>query len=161
MILAATGHRPDKLNNEYNCDGPCTLYLRQQFCNIFEKYKPEKIISGMALGVDTVWALTAFSLNIPVIAAVPFEGQESIWPERSKQRYRMMIQHAAHVEYVCEPGYAPWKMQKRNEWMTDQADVLVAVWNGSKGGTANCVSYAEKINKNIELINPEGWKNEG
>lgn len=29
-------------------------------------------------------------------------------------------------------------MQKRNEYMVDLADKVVAVWDGSKGGTDNC-----------------------
>ena len=33
-------------------------------------------------------------------------------------------------------------------------DKLIAVWNGSNSGTANCVHYAESRGKNIIYINP-------
>lgn len=46
-------------------------------------------------------------------------------------------------------------MQKRNEYMTDNSDIVIAVWDGSKGGTANCVRYAKKLNKEIIVINPK------
>ena len=45
-------------------------------------------------------------------------------------------------------------MQKRNEYMVDLADRVIAVWDGSKGGTANCVKYAEKVGKEIIRIEP-------
>ena len=38
--------------------------------------------------------------------------------------------------------------------MVDNADKVIAVWDGSKGGTYNCVKYAEKQNKEIIVINP-------
>ena len=46
--------------------------------------------------------------------------------------------------------------------MVDLADRVIAVWDGSKGGTtffdllcfANCVKYAEKIGKKIIRIEP-------
>ena len=50
--------------------------------------------------------------------------------------------------------YNPWLMQKRNEYMVDLADRVIAVWNCSKGGTANCVKYAEKVGKEIIKIEP-------
>jgi uncharacterized phage-like protein YoqJ len=43
-------------------------------------------------------------------------------------------------------------MQIRNEWMVDRCDKLIAVWDGSKGGTGNCVDYAKSVNKDIFRI---------
>ena len=58
--------------------------------------------------------------------------------------------------YVCSRGgYAGWKMNYRNTWMVDRADAVLAVWDGSSGGTANCVNYARTINKPIRFINPQ------
>ncbi|PAD70641.1 hypothetical protein CHH83_02225 [Bacillus sp. 7586-K] len=45
-------------------------------------------------------------------------------------------------------------MQKRNEWMVDNSDYVIAVWDGTKGGTGNCVKYAQKQNKYITTIKP-------
>jgi len=46
-------------------------------------------------------------------------------------------------------------MQKRNEWMVDHSDYVIAVWDGSKGGTGNCVKYAIKQEKEILQLNPK------
>jgi uncharacterized phage-like protein YoqJ len=40
-------------------------------------------------------------------------------------------------------------MQRRNEWMVERADVILALWNGSSGGTANCVAYARQRGSRI------------
>jgi uncharacterized phage-like protein YoqJ len=44
-------------------------------------------------------------------------------------------------------GYASYKMQRRNEMMTDSVDKMVGVWDGTSGGTANCVRYIKKVGK--------------
>lgn len=43
-------------------------------------------------------------------------------------------------------------MQKRNEYMVDLADIVIAVWDGSASGTGNCVRYAERCGKQIIQI---------
>lgn len=58
------------------------------------------------------------------------------------------------MKLVSDEEYKPWLMQKRNEYMVDLADKVIAVWDGSKSGTANCVKYAEKTGKGIIRINP-------
>lgn len=56
-------------------------------------------------------------------------------------------------EYMV--SYYPEIMQKRNILVVDSVDKLLAVWNGTSGGTANCVSYARSCFKDIEIINPD------
>lgn len=160
MILAATGHRPNKLNNEYN-GGPVSEWIREKFHDLFDSfvYMPEKIISGMALGVDTIWAKFGLEVGVPVLAAIPFEGQEKAWPKSSQNQYWEILNNPRVSKYiVCDTGYASWKMQKRNIWMVDNCDKLVAVWDGSSGGTGNCVKYAESAGKEIIRINPRKYK---
>ena len=47
--------------------------------------------------------------------------------------------------------YHPAKMQKRNEFMVDNCDILIALWNGTSGGTKNCINYAKK-KENVQII---------
>jgi uncharacterized phage-like protein YoqJ len=119
--------------------------------------KPTKAISGMALGVDQWAANICNKLKIPLIAAIPFEGQEKMWPEKSKKVYQSLLQKASEKIVVCEGGYSAYKMQLRNEWMVNHCDILLAVWDGSKGGTGNCVDYAMKKigQERIVIINPK------
>lgn len=158
MILAGTGHRPDKLPNRitgYDLSNPTYRYIRKELIKIIKELEPEKIISGMALGFDQLLAQVSIDLHIPLIAAVPFVGQESIWPLHSKDIYKQLIEKAAEVMIVSQGGYSPSKMQIRNKWMVDQANAIVACFDGSRGGTANCVEYANSVKKQIIYINPQ------
>ncbi len=155
MIIAATGHRPDKLGGY---DPKIADQLMVLAAVTLRKLQSTEVISGMALGWDQAVAKAAVSCKIPFIAAVPFAGQELKWPQESQTTYRYLMQCAARVEIVCEGGYAPWKMQVRNQWMVDNADKMLALWDGSSGGTANCLKYAEKKQKPIENVWPDWVK---
>ena len=83
-VLAGTGHRPNKLNWEYDLKGAYSDYLRLGLEDCFKALVPRKIISGMALGFDQLLALAAIEHGIKVIAAVPCDNQEAIWPTKSQ-----------------------------------------------------------------------------
>ena len=154
MIVAFTGHRPDKLGG-YNLPNPIYNKVCQRIEAHLIELKPEKIISGMALGVDQWAANLARKLGIPFIAAIPFENQECKWPIKSQQIYQKLRKLAAEEVIVCEGAYAAYKMQVRNEWMVNHCDTLIAVYNGdTSGGTFNCVNYAQSLKKDIIFINP-------
>lgn len=44
-------------------------------------------------------------------------------------------------------------MQK-NEYMVDNFDYVIAVWNGKLSGIGNTVKYAKKKNVTVLLVNP-------
>lgn len=159
MRIAVTGHRPNKLNNEYNLNGPMSLWIKKKLYEVIEAEKPTQIISGMALGVDTIWALSAIEHKIPLLAAIPFEGQEKIWPQESKDLFNYILNHPETTKYIVSEGvYAPYKMQIRNKWMVDNCDVLVGVFDGTAGGTKNCVTYANSVNKKTIIIDPKDYR---
>lgn len=146
MIVCGTGHRPDKLlGYGYGAHHQLTLFAQ----STLREVGATKVISGMALGWDIALAAAAFTLRIPFVAAVPFDGQESKWPAESQENYRFIRSFACEIVHVCEAGYAAWKMQRRNEWMVDNADSVLALWDGSSGGTANCIKYAQSKDRPI------------
>lgn len=146
MIICGTGHRPDKLGG-YDVDSKEKLLTFAH--SSIKKLRPDRIITGMALGWDMALAYAADAEKIPFTAAIPFKGQEKMWPEGSQKFYHWLLEKADEVIYVCEEGYAVWKMQKRNEWMVDNCDTVLALWDGSAGGTGNCIVYANKVGKPI------------
>ena len=152
MIVCATGHRPNKLGG-YGLD--VKTKLEQLAFTWLEEHKPDKAISGMALGWDQAFARAAIELNIPLVAAIPFIGQEQAWPDSSQKEWKRLVDAAYEVVIVSEGGYAAWKMQKRNEWMVDTCDLVLALWDGSSGGTDNCVKYARTKSKSIHNL----WTN--
>jgi predicted Rossmann fold nucleotide-binding protein DprA/Smf involved in DNA uptake len=161
MIISATGHRSSKLNQEYNYKGPCTDYLKDRVRLIFKEKNPKQVISGMAIGFDTIVALVALELNIPVLAAVPFIGQERIWPKPSQDLYNEILNNSlTTINIVSKGGYTKAKFQIRDEFMVDRCNLLIACHNGTTGGTLNTIRYAQKINRDVIYINPNDWKKE-
>lgn len=157
MILGITGHRPDKLPNKatgYKLPNPTYKYVCQELEKHFIQLQPEKIISGMALGVDQWAAFIAYKLKIPFVAAVPFEGQEKKWPAESQLKYKQLLKLASEIIIVSPGGYGSGKLQTRNKWIVDYSHKLLATWDGSEGGTGNCVAYAESVKRQIIRIDP-------
>lgn len=138
MKTAFTGHRPDKLGG-YGIETSKKLVFFAR--EILKEYGVEHAIVGMALGWDISVAHACVLEGIPFTAAIPFEGQEIKWNQHDQKRYHMILAKAAEKVYVCMPGYAAWKLQRRNEWMVDNSESLIALWDGSYGGTANCITY--------------------
>lgn len=146
MIICGTGHRPNKL-------GGYTMAVENKQIKIAYDWlklnKPTKIISGMALGWDQAIARVGIDLSIPVVAALPFENHHAIWPHWQIERYTNLLAKCSEIKLVCEGGFEKWKMQKRNEWMVDNCDLVLALWNGSVGGTSNCIAYAKQLERPI------------
>mgnify|MGYP003392972328 CR=1 FL=1 len=155
MILAATGHRPDKL-------GGYGSIAYNKLVNLAEIYlknnKPKGIISGMALGWDQAWCEAGQRLKIPVTAAIPCDNMHHAWPDKSQEKFLWLLTECTDIKNVSPGPYAKWKMQKRNEWMVDNCDKIIALWNGSPGGTANCLKYA--LDQGKEATNLwKDWQN--
>ncbi len=150
MIFAATGHRPDKLGG-YSLS--VHLKLKSLALSYLSAERPKACISGMALGWDQAWACAALQLQIPLTCAVPFAGQERRWPTKTQLVYRNILQRADEVHVVSIGDYAVWKMQTRNVWMVDRCDRLIALWDGSTGGTFNCLQYAKGKCETVNLWN--------
>lgn len=74
----------------------------------------------------------------------------------SQAAFGFLMQRAAQVVIVSSGGYGVEKMQVRNEWMVDHCDLLVALWDGSSGGTGNCVRYARRVGRPTVNLWP-GW----
>ena len=117
-------------------------------------------ISGMAIGADQLFAEAVIHLKnnqypINLVAAIPFQGQESNWPESGQLRYNQILAWATQAVYVSDPGYSPAKMQVRNEWMVNNSEIVLALWDGKQsGGTWNCLQYARQCGRTIYQLNP-------
>jgi uncharacterized phage-like protein YoqJ len=138
-VVCVTGHRSDKLGG-YSVDAQKLLF--QVAVKVLSVEMPEMVYTGMALGWDQAIARACVKLDIPFVAAVPFKGQELRWNKHAQEIYHMLLKRAKLIQYVSPGGYEPRKMHIRNEWMVDRSEKVLAIWNGSEGGTHNCVKYA-------------------
>ena len=161
LILAVTGHRPDKLGGY--CWTCTSRYIARRMEQELRALKPDEAITGMALGVDQWFGWLCVKLGIPFTAAVPFEGQEARWPRaETRENYHRLLSHAKRVEIVThlspeqrrQKSLIDKAMRDRNSWMVARCDRLLAVWDGSAGGTGNCVREAYRVGRPITQINP-------
>ena len=159
-----TGHRPNKL---YGYDLGNSKYqvlahkLARVIYSLHVKYGVDTFISGGALGFDTVAFFSVQyvkSKGYPVknVLAIPFKGQEGRWNVESVDRYNRMLKLADEVIYVdTVNGYRgnysiAKKLDIRNHYMVDNAKYIITAYDGSgKGGTYNCIKYAESHHKKI------------
>lgn len=152
MIVAGTGHR---LQGVYH--GRTKRELRWYARESIVAWQPDLVISGMALGWDQAVALAAIDLGLPFMAILPFEGMESRWEPDTRAEFKWIRERAAS-ELVMRPAYCPESYDERNEAMVDRADVMLALWDGRKGGgTFNCLRYAVGQRKRIVQL-WQGWQ---
>jgi uncharacterized phage-like protein YoqJ len=161
MRIALTGHRPNKLYG-YKLENKAYYDLSEKIKRLVLKLAPEgsvELISGMALGADTVFALTALDMRedderFTLHCAIPCKGYSSNWFGESVDTYNLILAQADSSVVVTDSEYEASFMQRRNEYMVDRCDVLIAIWNGTPGGTYNCVKYAHSVGKRIIVIKP-------
>ena len=171
ISIAITGHRPNKLWG-YDLSHPNYEKLRSNLIKTITDIWDKKAyplfmhnvelecISGMALGVDTVFAQAVLQLKqqfsiVKLIAAIPCLNQDRKWHYTDQAEYKRLLDLADESHYVWRENYIDGCMNKRNQYMIDRCNVLIAVWNGDKtGGTADAIRRAEKADKEIIIINP-------
>lgn len=158
LVAAMTGHRPNKLYG-YDLKAEKYMQLRMLFAAALEKFGASELWTGMALGADQTAALAVLDMknrgkDIRLNAAIPFPGQESKWPETSKQLYNAILSKCDRKAIVTNGPYSPKAMQDRNIYMVDRADYVIAIYDESGGGTGNCVDYARRHGVPVLKIDP-------
>lgn len=147
-----TGHRPEKLTiPEDKVKSGLEQQIVQAIANGYTTF-----ITGMAPGVD-LWAgkivadLRDNGLPIKLVAANPYPSFGKNWEPEWKSQHQQILARADLVESVCK-GYNKGCFMARNKWMVDHSNLVIAVFNGEKGGTKNTIDYARKQGIEVRLI---------
>lgn len=160
---AFTGHRPQSLPFRFNeSDDRCIALkqiLKKEIIKLIENEAVTHFITGMAIGVDTYAAEIILSLkasypDLTLEGAIPCENQAEKWTEAQRDRYYDILSKC-DKETLIQRQYTSDCMHKRNHYMIDQANYVIAVWDGKPSGTGKTVQYAQKQNKPIVIINPK------
>ena len=112
--------------------------------------------NGMAIGFDLISAETVLKFKkkypfIKLIACIPCYNQERGFSDKDKKRYVAILKKADEKIYVSE-SYFSGCMQKRDRFMADRADVLLAYLKKETGGTAYTVRYFQKKYPEKEVV---------
>lgn len=165
---AVTGHRPSRFKFKYSEDYSLCKKIKANMLEVFRKLHDEKEVRrfyvGGALGVD-LWAGELILRlkeqpgyeDIELVVVLPFEGHDAKWDERSKRRMDFLLRMCSDCVVIgkedCRESYI-----KRNCYMVDHADYLVAVYDNERNlrsGTMQTVRYAEEQGRTIRYIHPD------
>lgn len=144
QTVAFTGNRELTTSNGRS-DANLENVLRTElsFC-LEDCYKEGKnvFITGMAIGWDMLAAEQVLKFkethsDVVLIAAIPFMGQELIYNETDKRRYKSIYEAANHCEFITDGGYNSDAYHKRNDWMIANCSEIIAYDSGKpRSGTA-------------------------
>lgn len=160
-VCCFTGHRPQSLPWRFREDDPRCRDLKQRLfeamINAMAEEGVRKFLSGMALGTD-IWAAEKVlrlreELPITLTCVLPCRDQDARWSEEAKRRYAAVLEQCDE-KILLQESYTPDCFNRRNRYMVDHSDLVIAVWNGSPSGTGNTVAYARERGKPVWVLEP-------
>lgn len=155
-----TGHRPEKLPWRDDEDAPACLALKARIARALEElYRRgyRHFITGMAKGADLYFAEAVLALrgrcpDVVLEAAVPCASQADRWTAAEQARYRAILDQC-DLESLIQQHYDRFCMFRRNRYMVEHSSLLLAVYDGSKGGTRYTIGYA--VDCGLEILQLE------
>jgi len=165
LKCAFTGPRPQSLPFRCHEDDPAYDDLTQRMIKEVVELCEQGVneyYCGMALGADLLCCEIALSMkesypNVTVNAVVPFRGQADKWSCEEQAWYKKLLKQCDTA--VClQEEYTEDCLLKRNRYLVDQSDLLVAICDPEKiplrSGTGATVRYAQSKGKQIIFISP-------
>ena len=147
-----TGHRPEKLHlAEETVVEALYTEIQAAIADGFTTF-----LSGMARGVD-LWAAQLVLQQkqehpeLRLFCVVPYEGVETGWSLEWQHFYHDVLAAADGVK-VISPHFTYDVFQMRNHWMVEQSSRVIAMYNGTKGGTKNTIEYAKAQDVEVHMI---------
>lgn len=157
-----TGHRPQSLPWKYNEQDKRCLIMKERLRKEIEKAIKNgytTFISGMALGFDMICAEMVLELKktfsfIKLIGAIPCKTQDRFWNEKDKRRYKDLLGKLDKVRCLYDNYVGSECMLERNRFMINNSSLVIALFNGTNGGTKKTLEYAKKQKIKIIVITP-------
>jgi uncharacterized phage-like protein YoqJ len=156
-----TGHRPEKL--PWGDDGrdPRCLALKNRILReVGGLYRRgyQNFVCGMARGCDLYFAEAVLALRetyptLTLEAALPYPGQADRWPEQDRLRWQELLARCDQETVVC-PGYTRHCMHLRDRYMVERSSAVLAVFDGTPGGTRYTLNYAMDRQLEVLLVDP-------
>lgn len=147
-----TGHRPEKLD----CTQDVITAELDDSINEAISDGFYTFISGMSRGID-LWAAQLViakrehDSRIKLVCAIPYKNFEKRWSKQWQQIYNSVLTSADMVKIFSE-AFSYQAIYERNHWMVNHSSRIIAVYNGSSGGTRNTILYAKQLELDIRYI---------
>lgn len=162
LICAFTGHRPSKYPFLSDEASPEYMRLKEELgmrTDAAIRADYTHFICGGALGTDTLAAKLVLEKRavyprVTLEIAVPCDGQEKYWSKADRDCYGAILAQA-DVVTILSSAYTPFCMFERNRYMVEQSQKLIAVYDGTRGGTYSTVLMALNRGINVETVAPQ------
>lgn len=159
MSVCFSGYRPEKLPWGGDESDPRCAVLKKRLYDAAESACAEgyrHFICGMARGCDTYFCEEVLHLrrrvqDITLEAAIPCLSQSDGWTAAQQERYRDLLE-LCNYRTVVQEKYDPGCMHRRNRYMVDHSSLLLAVHDGSPGGTRYTIEYALRRRKDVLIL---------
>ena len=159
LALCFSGHRPEKLPGKGKDSDPGFCHLLSiLYLEIENALKDGYTVfySGMARGID-LWA-AKFIIEqrrthpeLQLICVIPYKNQNLNFRGTDKWDYSFILSQADEVICLSEE-YTKDCLRKRNEYMVNHSDKLIAVMSNPRSGTGMTVNMARKKGIDIKVI---------
>lgn len=174
-----TGHRPKNIfpDGPYNevrrKDYQAIVDQVARIVRTLTEQGYTRFISGGAQGFDQLcfWAVYKVSRDhrhIENILYLPFKGQEQRWARGglfSQHEYHQMMRIASHIQY-CSKHIDTRNLREvthalmfRNKCMVNDSSLVIGQFEDNswknpttKGGTADCLRYAQQMDRTIQIF---------
>ena len=161
LSCAFTGHRLQKLGFGFDEDAESFVKLRNYLHSelmFLIGHNYTHFLSGGAQGFDLIAAEEVLKLRsqltfVTLELVKPCQNQDAHWPHALRSRYEA-VEAAADAVTLISDAYSESCLFERNRFLVDSADMLLALYNGTPGGTKMTVEYARKNGRRTELIDP-------
>jgi hypothetical protein len=153
MRIAVSGHR--------GLPPETARLVDQAVRDVLSEYAPEITgLSCLADGADQIFARAVLDMGGQLEVVIPAEQYRDGLPADAWEEYDALLGRAVRVHrlpFVESTSEAHMEASRR---MFDQADELVAVWDGQPargyGGTADVVAESKERGITVRIIWPEG-----
>lgn len=161
IVCSFTGYRPNKLpflgkksSEEYRSLRELLkteiIGLAQKEITIFQ--------TGMARGIDLLCGEIVLEIqkefDVHLFCVIPCKNQCSGWSREDIDVYNRLLAAASGVTYITSEDYRDGCMMKRNRFLVDTSQYILAVYDGQRGGTMYTINYAKKKKRTVIIINP-------
>lgn len=144
-----SGYRPNKLPWGYREKDPRCVIFKNRLRTCLDYLIGQgygNFISGSALGFDTYAAEAVLKLKkqypwLTLEMVVPFDGQANDWTDIDKVRRAHIFEQADFITHTSHV-YDPKVYYRRNLYMVQKADYLLAAFDGKPGGTQMTINLA-------------------
>lgn len=111
----------------------------------------KKFYVGMAEGFDLFCGELVIKNKkegIQLVACIPHPLQNIGYKKENEKRYQYILENADEKVVICD-NPSKWSYLKRNEYMEQNAEMLICYNRKKRGGTKHTISLFEKNNKKI------------